>query len=618
LYNFQDRIDLVDSMDTQEEKSFYQNLQTQREVYIREQEIKSQAAQLHLLEDKVSLENRWKWTLGIASIILFLGGILYFQRYKRSQKLAKDLEFQNELILNQKAEIEAMDKVKTRFFTNISHEFRTPLNLILGPLRDKQGPIPPMELGMMQRNAERLLRLINQMLDLSKLEVGEMQMHYENTDIYAFLQELAEAFQSQADLKSIQYHIDIPPGNKLMQVDVEKLEHIIYNLLSNAFKFTPQGGKVGFYAALEPNNQLRMAVSDSGLGIPQHLQGKIFERFYQVDGSTTRAFEGTGIGLSLTKELTELYGGSIQLESEENRGCRFTLLLPLLPYDPKLELEKSMQLSAPISESPFASSAIEEQIPPTEDMIQILLVEDHQELRQYLKKQLGEQYRSMEAANGKDGLDTAKEKLPDVIISDVMMPEMDGIEMTQHLKNDPLTSHIPIILLTAKDDPNTRREGFDLGADQYLSKPFDTQELHARIKSVVQQSQRLQEKYSKSIFLKPTELEIEDHEARFLERAMEVVENHMDDSEFSVSDMQEEIGMSRMQLHRKLKALSGKSSSEFIRYIRLQRAAELLKHPGSQVADVAYRVGFNHLSYFAKCFKEEFGSVPSVYKESHA
>ena len=601
-----------DSIFNEQQAQLYEAQKVRQEVFEREEQLKAQALKLSFLEDQVSLENKWKWSLAAASLFLFFAGVLYFQKYRDRKVVAAELEARNKLIGAQKAEIEALDKTKSRFFTNISHEFRTPLNLILGPLRSGKEQIPTPELGMMQQNAERLLRLINQLMDLSKLETGLLEIHYENANLYPYLRNLASAFFSQAKRKNINYQLDIPATEQFVQLDPGKLEQIIYNLLSNAFKFTPEGGSVSFHASLEDGYKLRFTVSDTGLGVPEDLQDKIFDRFYQVDGSSTRAFEGTGIGLSLTKELIELHGGSISIDSQEGQGCRFTVILPLKPFEEEAGplFESASMDYAEISE-PIALVATTEQ--ETSDKPLLLVVEDHTDLRHYLINQLAGEYQFLEAADGEAGLALALEKVPDIIITDVMMPRMDGVELIKRIKNDTRTSHIPVIMLTAKNDLETRQEGFETGADQYLAKPFDPPEIRARLKSVFTQTQRLQEKYSQAIYLKPTELEIQDHEAQFLQKLMDIIETHLDNSEFSVSQLQEEIGMSRMQLHRKLKALSGKSASEFIRHFRLQRAAELLKHPGAQVADVAYRVGFSHLSYFAKAFKEQFGQVPSAY-----
>lgn len=506
------------------------------------------------------------------------------------------------------SQIKALDLVKSRFFANISHEFRTPLNLILGPLRTHGDRIPTKELSMMQRNAQRLLRLVNQLLDLSRLEVGQLQLEYRTADVFAFLRTLAASFSSMAEAKQIIYQVDIPMRGFPSRFDPDKMEKIVYNLLSNAVKFTPSGGTITFHAFIEQTN-LRLSVSDTGLGIPAPLQDKIFDRFYQVDDTNTRAFEGTGIGLALVKELVDFHGGTISVDSEEKKGATFVVILPLQPAD-ETSLEE-LSITELDHEDDSTMSPVKADDPVSEDAPLILIVEDNADLRHYILSNLGGMFSCREAVNGKIGWDIAVEELPDVIITDVMMPEMDGVELTHRVKNDERTSHIPVIMLTARDDLETRKAGFQTGADQYVTKPFDVEELQVRVHGVIRQRALLRKKFTREVTLKPQDVTVKDFDAIFLERSLRVVEEHLDDSEFSVEQLQQEVGMSRMQLHRKLKALTGQSASEFIREIRLERAAQLLQQPGVQVAEVAYNVGFTHLSYFAKCFKEKFNVSPS-------
>ncbi|MEM9673121.1 MAG: ATP-binding protein [Bacteroidota bacterium] len=512
--------------------------------------------------------------------------------------------------------IKAMDSVKSRFFANISHEFRTPLHLILGPLQSHQNEqIPSHELGMMQRNAHRLLRLVNQLMDLSKLEVGELQLEYQQADVFEFLRAMADSFFPLTEEKQITYQIDIPIRRAPLRFDPDKLEKIVYNLLSNAIKFTPLKGTVSFHASVEPNHQLRLSVSDTGLGIPNHLQEKIFDRFYQVDGSNTRAFEGTGIGLSLVKELVDLHSGTITLDSANQQGTTFVVLLPLQAAEgdwvEDLSIPKGITLEITDNEEDKPLSAFSEDLP------QLLLVEDTPDLRRYILNHLSGKYQIREAVHGKEGWEMATEQLPDIIITDVMMPEMDGVELTHKLKNDERTSHIPIVMLTARDDTATKRAGFQTGADQYLTKPFDVAELHDRLQSLLRQRDKLREKYGREVTLRPSDITVNNHDAVFLEKCLRLVEENLSDSDFGVEHIQREIGMSRMQLHRKLKALTNQSATEFIRNIRLQKAAQMLEQNSGQVAEVAYEVGFNHLSYFAKSFKEKFRISPSEYAKSH-
>ncbi|MGB3587666.1 MAG: ATP-binding protein, partial [Tunicatimonas sp.] len=535
---------------------------------------------------------------------------------KIAQAQADERTHQAEEAQREAEQIKAMDLMKSRFFANISHEFRTPLHLILGPLRGHQDePIPPHELGMMQRNAHRLLRLVNQLMDLSKLEVGELRLEYQQADVFEFLRAIADSFIPLAQEKPITFQVDIPIRPAPLKFDPDKLEKIVYNLLSNAIKFTPPDGTVSFHASIDSEHQLRLSVSDTGLGIPNHLQDKIFDRFYQVDGSNTRAFEGTGIGLSLVKELTDLHGGSITLDSANRQGTTFVVLLPLLAAEgdwvEDLSVPKGIVLQ-PIDKEEDQLS----EVSSSEGLPQLLLVEDTPDLRRYILHHLSGQYQIQEAVHGKEGWETAIEQVPDIIITDVMMPEMDGVELTHRLKNDERTSHIPIVMLTARDDTATKRAGFQTGADQYLTKPFDIAELHDRLQSLLKQRNRLREKYGREVTLRPSDVTVNDHDATFLEKCLRTVEENLSESEFGVEQMQREIGMSRMQLHRKLKALTNQSTTEFIRDVRLQKAAQMLEQNGVQVAEVAYEVGFNHLSYFAKSFKEKFGLSPSEFAKS--
>jgi signal transduction histidine kinase/DNA-binding response OmpR family regulator len=540
---------------------------------------------------------------------------------KIAQALADEEARKARLLQLEADNIRKLDQLKSQFFANISHEFRTPLHLILAPLRKKEEDISLDEMGMMERNAHRLLRLVNQLLDLAKVEVGILQLELQKGNIIQLLQQIVYSFVPLAQNKQITYQVDIPDRDLIVSFDPDKLEKIVYNLLSNAIKFTPSGGKVTFHAAIESTSRLRLVVSDTGLGVPEHLQDKIFDRFYQVDGTQTRAFEGTGIGLALTKELVELCRGTISLNSLDGRGSSFEVVLPLdyvnSAASPALQLSH-YPLSLPDAPAHFPEVVVQTQPDAPNHRPSLLLVEDHEELKAYLKQQLAGTYTISLASNGEEGFRVAKETLPDLIISDIMMPGADGLSFTKKLKEDPLTSHIPVILLTAKDDLQSRKAGFELGAEQYLVKPFEISELQARISSLLSQRSRLQKKYSREVLLQPTATTIPDREAEFLEQAMAIVEAHIMDEDFTVESFQQHIGMSRMQLHRKIKALTDQSAGEFIRSIRLKKAAGLLQQSGMQVAEAAYLSGFNHLSYFAKCFKETFGVSPSAYQEAHA
>lgn len=537
-----------------------------------------------------------------------------------SSKIAQaiaDEEAKKAKILQIEADyIRQLNRVKSQFFANISHEFRTPLQLILAPLQKRQA-ITPQETQMMERNANRLLRLVNQLLDLAKAEMGMLKLNCQWGNLIGFLQQTARYFEPMAEAKKIHYQILMPTTEPLMAYDRDKLEKIVYNLLSNAIKFTPVGGQVTLQAEADPETGLRLVVRDSGIGIPASQQDRIFDRFFQIDSSQTRAFGGSGLGLALTKELVELYNGSIYVESQPGSGSTFVVVLPPVTdttQNPDRLVIRTADQPQGIAMTVPEPLAEEEQADLSgEDKPTLLLVEDHPELNNYLHRQLSDRFRVVQALRGDKGLQMARRLVPDLIISDVMMPGMDGFSMTRYLKEDDLTSHIPIILLTAKDDVDSRKEGFKGGAEQYLAKPFALDELVTRINSLLTQRNLLRKKYSREVILQPTNAPIRDREAEFLEKIIRLIDEHIADETFSVEALQREMGMSRMQLHRKLKALTDQSASDFIRSIRLQRAADLLQQPGIQIAEAAYLSGFNHLSYFSKCFKDQFGVLPSEF-----
>ena len=515
-------------------------------------------------------------------------------------------------------ELKKMDQLKTRFFANFSHELRTPLNLILAPLQKKKADIPADEATLIRRNAKRLLQLVNQTLDLNKINAGLMQLHLEPVELFGFLSELADGFTILAESKSITYQVDIPERDYVAACDTDKLEKIIYNLLANAFKFTAPGGKVSIHVALDSQAGVRIVVSDSGRGIPEHQLDKVFHRYYQVEGAAAAHYEGTGIGLSLTKELVELMGGTILVDSQEGKGSVFALQLPLQFLPDAQVLGAKPAINSPDAADALLTTSLDGKVETTHpDAPIVLLVEDNEELNRYTQRELASSFNVITASNGQIGLELATQKIPDLIISDIMMPHMDGIEMARTLQKNLSTAHIPLIFLTAKGDEKTKVEGFEGGAEQFLLKPFDMSELLARIKSILEKRAILKEKYGRTAQLPTAQIQSTDPNSLFIKQLVETVEENLDNEHFTVSDLQNAVAMSRMQLHRKLKALLGQSASEFIRGIRLQRAAELLAQPGFRVQEVAYNVGFMNLSYFAKCFKERFGVNPSEYQGKH-
>jgi len=538
--------------------------------------------------------------------------------------------FRNYRIKNKANKLLAeMDQLKSRLFSNISHEFRTPLTLILGPIEEmlsktEKKPTSRKAVKMMQRNANRLLNLVNQMLDLSKLDAGSLKLELVEKDIVKFLRVSILSFASLAEKKKINFIHKLPDGKFTTWYDPDKLEKILNNLLSNAFKFTPEGGEVKCEVKLpDPGkNLVEMLVQDTGKGIPAEQLDKIFNRFHQVEGSYDPESAGTGIGLSLTKELVNLLHGDIKVESELGKGTTFIVRLPVgkehlkeSEYiieekitEPTIQADKEV-----VTEEEESAEDLYKETKPEEEFPLVLTVEDHTDIRIHIREHLEDSFRIMEAEDGVMGLDKAVENIPDLIITDLMMPKMDGVEMCKKLKTDERTSHIPVIMLTAKASVEDRLEGLETGADAYVTKPFNIKELEVRVRKLIEQRKKLRERFSREITLEPKDIAITSADEKFLQRAMAIIEDHMADFEFEVRNFQDEIGMSRMQLFRKLKALTDQTPSEFIRTLRLKRAAKLIEQKFGNIAQITYEVGFNNLSYFAKCFKELYGVLPSEY-----
>ncbi|MES2776404.1 MAG: ATP-binding protein [Bacteroidota bacterium] len=529
--------------------------------------------------------------------------------------------------LNEKAKAEAerikdLDSIKSKFFANISHEFRTPLTLIQGPLqqieenikgKDGTTEVPVRHIKTMRRNTDRLLELVNQMLDLSKLDSGKMKLQVVKGDLLQLLKALSASFESMAERKGIHYHILFPGQTDILFFDKDKLEKIISNLLINAFKYTPEQGTVSVNADIE-GGRLRFMVEDNGPGIPKKELDKIFDRFYQVEGTEDK---GSGIGLALVKELVDLYRGQISVSSEPGKGCRFKVTLPV---GKNLFKENELVYGEWQAEKTFINQSMDEQ----ESWIKketiaaqlplLLIVEDNRDLRNFIKEIVHQYYQVVEAANGKEGLVKAISEVPDIIVSDVMMPEMDGFAMTQKLKKDERTSHIPVILLTAKASQDHKLEGLETGADDYLTKPFDAKELLLRLSNLINQRKLLRKKFAGEILLKPSEVAVTSADENFLTKVLAAIEKNMSEEDFGVEELAKAVAMSRSQLHRKLMALTGQAPSETLRNTRLLRAKELLQKKVATPSEVAYQVGFNSHTYFSKCFKEEFGISPGEVK----
>ncbi len=561
----------------------------------------------------------WAYGLYFLLIITLLYALRRYELNRQQWKHSLELE------TIESFRYKELSEMKSRFFANISHEFRTPLTLIMGPSESIITEAPSQntlkQAKNIRRNAARLLVLINQLLDLSKLEAGKLELSTSRSDIVTFIKGLAMSFESIAEEKDIKLILETKINQAELYFDQDKVTKIITNLLSNAFKFTPEGGTITVTVDQGPGSMLAITVKDTGIGINEADLEKLFDRFYQVDNSPTREHEGTGIGLALVKELVELHYGTISVRSKLSGGTEFTVNLPT-GRDHLRDYEIAKSSKPAVSEfviggeehlnSKINEEFVKNELPDKQDII--LVVEDNPDVREFIKDSLGADFQIEEASNGEQGVRKAEQIIPDLIISDIMMPKMDGNELTRILKNDEKTSHIPIILLTAKSEQQSRLDGLETGADDYLTKPFNTKELIIRIKNLIRIRQKLQEKYSKVDFVpvkKDEERKLSNLEEQFISKVMEVIENHISEEEFSIEQFSKEVGMSRVQLHRKLKALSGKSASHYLRSVRLSKAKQMIKEQKGNISEIAYSVGFSSPQYFTRCFKEEYGYPPS-------
>jgi signal transduction histidine kinase/ligand-binding sensor domain-containing protein/CheY-like chemotaxis protein len=562
------------------------------------------------------------WAYGF--YLIFFVSIMYgIRKYEMNRLNWKNQSKLDEVKLKEREET---DKMKSRFFANISHEFRTPLTLILGPAEKLISKFRDEEIqkqtGVIKRNANRLLNLINQLLDLSKLETGKFELKASEGNIVTLIKGLTMSFESIAERKNISLSIKSESDEIKVFFNKEMMIKVMTNLLSNAFKFTSEGGQITVFINVIDNNSVEIKVKDTGIGIPEEELPKLFDRFYQVDSSQTREYEGTGLGLALTKELVELHRGKIKVKSTLGKGSVFIIELPLgrnhLKDEEVVEIDEAEKPGILIENDEYVPSATEaierEEIFEKEKNV-ILIVEDNREVRGFIRDSLEDVFEIQEASNGEEGFRMAEKSIPDLIISDIMMPKMDGNELTKKIKNDEKTSHIPVILLTAKSEQESKLEGLKTGADDYLIKPFDSKELRIRIRNLIDIRRKLQEKYSKGDYSwKQDKEKLSSLDEQFMSKVMEVIENHISEEDFSIENFDKEMGMGRVQNYRKLKALTGCSPSRYIRRVRLIKAREMLKDKQGNVSEIAYSVGFSSPAYFTKCFKEEFGYSPSELK----
>jgi signal transduction histidine kinase/ligand-binding sensor domain-containing protein/DNA-binding response OmpR family regulator len=505
-----------------------------------------------------------------------------------------------------------LDMMKTRFFTNVSHEFRTPLSLILSPLEKLSEKVDDVEqrknIDLIQRNAKRLLNLVNQLLDFRKMEVHDIRFHPSEGDIIEFIRETVYSFADLSEKKNIRLTFESNTSSLEAIFDHDKVEKILFNLLSNAFKFTMGNGEISVVVNAKEsieNSVIEIIVKDSGIGIPAEKHALIFERFFQSDLPSSIMNQGSGIGLAITKEFVRIHGGTIKVESEPGKGSSFMVMLPLR----KLDQAVHETISEPIStvDGPKKNDTESSGKPL------ILLVEDNEDFRFYLKDNLKASYSVIEAETGEEGWKKAISEYPDLIVSDVMMPDMNGIELCKKIKSDQRVSHIPVILLTARSGEEQRLEGFEVGADDYIPKPFSFPILESRIRNQISLRKDLRTLFARKSGVKASEIQITSMDEQFIQRTVQAIENNISNSELTVIDLSRELGVSRAQFFRKVQELTGKAPLELIRTIRLQHAAQLLEKSQLSVAEVAYRVGFNNPKYFARHFKNQYHVLPSAY-----
>ncbi|MDO6434784.1 two-component regulator propeller domain-containing protein [Flavitalea sp. BT771] len=563
----------------------------------------------------------WMTGYAYASYIIIIAFLLWMFRSRGIRRLKSKFALEQErlqmkqMIRQERQEAERLhefDQLRIKFLTNLSHEFRTPISLILGPLeklRESEADQYKQEqLTMVKRNARRLLNLVNQLLDFRKLEEHELKLNCIEADIVPFIRETAESFRDIAERKQIHFAFRTEVGQFYTSFDKEKIERILFNLLGNAFKFTGKEGKISLeLMRVQPTNELVIKISDTGIGMSADERQRIFDRFFQGNTHASVMNQGSGIGLAITKEFVQLQGGTISVESEPGTGSIFTICLPLknLPQEGK-----------GIADHPHVPGNIAEEKPamtPATDMLTVLLVEDNEDFRYYLKDNLRSQYKVIEAGDGKEGWQKAISGHPDVIVSDISMPHMDGIELSRKIRSDKRVNHIPIILLTALNEDAYQLKGLETGASDYLTKPFSFEILRVKIRNLIMLNHRLRETYTRRLNVETPVTAIQSDNERLLLTVTQFIESNLDSPNLSVEELSRHVHMSHASLYRKIVDLTGETPVEFIRSIKLNKAADLLMRSDMKIAEVGYAVGFTTPNYFTRAFKAKFNLSPTEY-----
>lgn len=544
--------------------------------------------------------------------------ILFFLFRYRMLKHERE-KFHLQQIENEVAKNEEINNMKFRFFTNVSHELRTPLTLIISPLegmlKETTDELQITRLQLMYRNAHRLLHLVNQLLDFRKGEMSTHQLSLSEGDIISYVHSVCNSFLLMADKKHIQFSFFSGIDTFSMAFDADKVGKIVMNLLSNAFKFTPEGGRVTVMVEHVTGTPdiLEIKISDTGIGISDEDKEHIFERFYQADHKGIEETTGNGIGLSLVRDFVTLHEGEVKVFDNIGTGSVFVIQLPVKHVETQVQLPEEQVVSAGTEDDKEVKDECREET-GRNDFPLLLVVDDNEDFRVFMRYSLELQYRVKLAVNGKEAWEIMQEELPDLVISDVMMPQMDGNELCRLIKQDKRTAHIPVILLTARQNTEAKLEGLQTGADDYVTKPFNMTILGLRIRKLIELSRHHSVSQGK-IEPTPSEIVITSLDEKLIEKAIKYVEDNMSRSELSVEELSRELGMSRVHLYKKLLQITGKTPIEFIRVIRLKRAAQLLRESQLHVSEVAFEVGFNNPKYFSRYFKDEFGVLPSVYQE---
>jgi signal transduction histidine kinase/DNA-binding response OmpR family regulator len=565
---------------------------------------------LQIDEDLAGWKNNLFFAINFGWIGLLIALALY-STIVRGENAAK----------NRAEQLQQLDLLKSKLYANIAHEFRTPLTLIKGNAEEigdeHEGEIAERAKSIVH-NSDKILFLANQMLNLSKVEEGGFPVHYVQSDLVAFVRLIIDSFRDYATMRKLELHYE--PGRRqlMMDIDPEKLEESVSNLLSNAIKYTPEGGEVFISLRMSdtdhsPEKKVEISVCDTGIGIPEEQLDKIFIRFYRVEDKRFPYQEGTGIGLTLVNEYMKMMNGTIRVNSAPGEGSEFVITLPVTQNAP---VEKDIGVKGTFIR-------IEQQVAPLFKTIgiewglpRLLIIEDNKELTAYLKGLLGNEYQVLTAENGISGIEQATEHIPDIVLSDVMMPGKDGYQVCRELKSDFRTNHIPVVLLTARADADSRITGLECGADAYLTKPFDKKELMVCLHNVFVQREKLKLKFQAKLYEKIPEERGSEESIKFLNKILTVLGKNYRNENFRIEDLYRHLGISRVQLHRKLTALTGQPTSNFIRSFRLHKARKLLLETDKNISEIAYETGFADPNYFTRVFMQENGITPTELRKS--